>query len=298
MNNEINDKDINLLKTLFRLNEKKLLRQLRNRIGAMYPKRNTACTDDYLYFQGKSPITLVAHADTVFEDFSLTKRIPNQASKPIYYDRENQVMWSPEGLGADDRAGIFIILKILEAGLRPNILITTGEEKGGIGSYSFISDYKDFDIKPFGMLKKGTKYLLQLDRMGIDDSVFYSCGNSAFEDYVNSFGFQTQMGSFSDISILCPSLGVAGVNVSVGYCDEHSFLEHLFLKQTFKTIDKVIAMIKDSRSSAVYEYIERSMPDKKSVGSVGVCEICLDETQLIDYGSLGKICSKCMGGLF
>lgn len=43
-------------------------------------------------------------------------------------------MWSPQGLGADDRAGIFAIIQIIKSGLRPHIILTTDEEVGGVGA--------------------------------------------------------------------------------------------------------------------------------------------------------------------
>jgi DNA-directed RNA polymerase subunit RPC12/RpoP len=75
--------------------------------------------------------------------------------------------------------------------------------------------------------------------------VFYDCDNEDFEKYVEKFGFVTAYGSFTDICHLCPSWGVAGVNLSVGYRDEHTVSEVLFVGQLLDTIEKVKKMLSE-----------------------------------------------------
>ena len=41
---------------------------------------------------------------------------------------QKNVMISPDGLGADDRAGVFMIMNIVKAGFRPHVIFTTDEE--------------------------------------------------------------------------------------------------------------------------------------------------------------------------
>lgn len=155
-------------------------------------------------------------------------------------------MWSPDGLGADDRAGVFAILQIIRSGLKPHIIFTTEEERGGIGASKLAS----IDC-PFSDLR----YVIELDRRGSNDCVFYDCDNPQFTEYVESFGFEWNYGSFSDISILCPAWGVAGVNLSVGYRDEHSTSEILFVGQLLSTIEKVKVMLQEEEIPS-FEYIE------------------------------------------
>ena len=52
--------------------------------------------EDYLYVQGKDPVCLVAHMDIVYSN----------PSSQYCYDQEQKILWSPTGLGADDRAGV------------------------------------------------------------------------------------------------------------------------------------------------------------------------------------------------
>ena len=189
-----------------------------------YP--NVIDTQDYVFCEGDIPIALVAHLDTVFT------RIPQE----IFYDSKQGVMWSPDGLGADDRAGVFAILKIIQSGLKPHIIFTTDEEYGGIGASKLAALSCPF---------KDLKYMIELDRKGSDDCVFYDCDNGEFVEYIEKFGFVESMGTFSDISILCPAWGVAGVNLSIGYRDEHTPIEILFVGQMLSTIEKVKKMLQE-----------------------------------------------------
>jgi hypothetical protein len=181
-------------------------------------------TDKYIVAIGDIPIALVAHMDTVFK-----YPVDN-----MYYDQQKGVLWSPEGLGADDRAGIFAIIQIIKSGLRPSVILTTDEETGAKGAYSLASE-----PCPIPDLK----YMIQLDRRGTNDCVFYDCYNPTFINYVEQFGFVERWGTFSDISVLMPAWKICGVNLSVGYEDEHSVSEVLFIKPLFDTIAKVRTML-------------------------------------------------------
>lgn len=195
-------------------------------------------SSEYLIAVGDCPVGLVAHLDTVFQN----------PPKNIFYDRVKNVMWSPEGLGADDRAGVYAIIQILKAGYRPTVIFTTNEEKGCLGAVTLASNVAKCPTE--------LKYIIQLDRRGSNDCVFYDCANYKFDEYVESFGFVTNFGSFSDISEICPQWGIAGVNLSIGYYDEHSYIETLYIGQMLATIERVKKMLDVANSAPVFEYIE------------------------------------------
>lgn len=201
-------------------------------------------TKDFLFAKGDIPIALVAHMDTVF----------SFPPREIFYDSEKTTFWSPEGLGADDRAGVFAIIKIINSGLRPYVIFTTDEEIGGFGADA-ISEY----VKP-----EGLKYLIELDRQGENDCVFYQCDNRDFVDYVETFGFEEAIGTFSDISIICPQWKICGVNLSIGYKNEHSICEILNVQNMLKTINRVIRMLKEDNIPD-FEYVMKTFPEKKSI---------------------------------
>ena len=195
-------------------------------------------TPDYLLAVGDIPIALVAHLDTVFA-------YPTQE---VYYDRQKNVIFSPEGLGADDRAGVFAIIQIIRSGLRPSIILTTDEEKGVVGASKLSAIECPF---------KDLRYIIELDRRGANDCVFYDCDNKDFIEYIEEFGFAEAIGSFSDISMICPAWGVAGVNLSIGYRDEHSISEVLFVDHMMCTIRNVKKML-TQENIPYFTYIERT----------------------------------------
>ena len=109
----------------------------------------------------------------------------------------------------------------------------------------------------------GCKAIFQLDRRGSEDCVFYECGNPDFTKFVESYGFKTAYGSFSDISILAPAWGVAAANLSVGYYNEHMPIEYLRYDELENTILKVEHILDDAENMLSYSYIEKVYPKQQ-----------------------------------
>ena len=226
--------ELKTFEQLASLTQNSLKKVLSSFLKRHYPK--VIETKEYIYAEGEIPIALVAHMDTVF------KKPPSE----IFFDERHNVMFSPQGLGADDRAGVFAIIQIIRGGQKPHVIFTTDEEYGALGAM----ELSKLDC-PFTNLK----YIIQLDRRGSDDCVFYDCDNEDFVEYIESFGFTWNYGSFTDISELCPSWKIAGVNLSVGYRDEHSETEVLFVGQLLATINKVKKMLNAASEAPVFKYI-------------------------------------------
>ena len=229
----LKDNDLRTFEQLCALSQNAMHKTLNTYLKSKY--KRVVSTKEYIYAIGDIPIALVAHMDTVF---------PRPASE-VFYDRNKNVIWSPQGLGADDRAGIFAIIQIIRRGLRPHIIFTTDEEKGCLGADKLGRIKCPFD---------DLCYIIQLDRRGADDCVFYDCDNHDFVKYVEKFGFVEAIGSFTDICSICPEWKVAGVNLSIGYRDEHSINEVLFVGQMLNTIDKVCNMLQE-KDIPKFEYI-------------------------------------------
>jgi len=187
-----------------------------------YPtdKIHISLKGDYVYAEGTIPIMLVCHMDTVHR------------TKPenVFYDPQKKVAWCPEGIGGDDRCGVWSVLTILRHGFRPSVLFTNGEETGLIGARAFAKDFPS--LSHF-------KFMIELDRRGSEDCVFYQCGNKEFQTYIESFGFKTAIGSSSDIKALSPVFNRASVNLSIGYYNEHTLNEYVRLDEMQATTDKV-----------------------------------------------------------
>lgn len=235
----LSKKEVLLIETLINLKQDDTKQALSDFLNEYYD--NVVETPDYIYAEGDIPIALCAHLDTVWESYKGN-------AKHLYYDRYKECMWSPEGAGFDDKVGIFLIIKIITSGLKPCIILCCNEEIGGLGATELAKQSCPF---------KDLKYCIELDRMGSNDCVFYSCANDEFEDYIESFGFKTNYGSFSDISRLCPAWGIAGVNLSVGYMEEHSTNERLYVKSMLRTLSRVKRMLTVEKVP-FFEYIYAS----------------------------------------
>ena len=70
--------------------------------------------------------------------------------------------------------------------------------------------------------------------------MFYRCANKDFETYITGKGFKFAQGSFSDISLIAPELGIAAVNLSSGYYHAHTLHEYINRKELDETIGRVI----------------------------------------------------------
>lgn len=259
-------------------------------LKAKYDKVIT--TSDYILAIGDIPIALAAHLDTVF----------HSPVVDLYYDQKKGVMWSPQGLGADDRAGIFAIIQIIKDGYRPSIILTTDEEKGGLGAAA-LGEIEN----PI----KNLKYIIELDRRGTNDCVFYECNNQEFIKYIENFGFIESIGTFSDISFICPSWKVCGVNLSVGYEGEHRETEILHINVLMSTIDKVKAMLsekdipnfewQETLYSSWYNDYFRKINWKDVTQALTPCHKCKKQYNEIDLfpvemksGSIHLYCPECI----
>jgi hypothetical protein len=216
---------------LFKMNVPRLHSYLVEKLKPMYSKMEI-CTD-FIYAKGDIPIMLVAHMDTVHT------KVPR-------VEQDGDILWSSTGLGADDRAGVAAIMEILSTGLRPHVLFTDKEEIGGEGARVAASKLEAPDVN----------FIIELDRRGENDSVYYSNDNEDFQNYIDSFGFKFSYGSFSDISILCPRWKISGVNLSIGYYGAHTRNEFLDLGEWGSTVDKVIAIL-NAPLTEKYEYVAK-----------------------------------------
>lgn len=191
----------------------------------------------FLYCEGDIPVLMVAHLDTVH------KKLPEN----IFYDQEQKIMWSPEGIGGDDRCGVWSILEILDKGLLPSVVFTWNEECGALGASDFCTMLQPKDLSHINLA-------IEIDRRNNMDCVFYDLDSPEFEKYIEQFDYKTTWGSFSDISLICPHFGFAGVNLSSGYFEEHTLQEHIDITGMEYTIERVAKILQDSGIERRWEW--------------------------------------------
>ena len=171
-------------------------------------------------------VMLVAHID---------KSMTNNKIK-VLHDPKHNMFWSPDGLGADDRAGVYALLVAwhkIPAKERPFLLFCDEEERGCIGAKEASGDLLD-------MIKKEVLFMLEPDRRGHNDMIFYTDCSNKFKKFIKSFKFEHSFGSCSDISILSRDSGIAATNLSIGYYDQHSKYETLHGNVTEKNTGRMI----------------------------------------------------------
>lgn len=166
--------------------------------------------------EGYKPV-LCAHLDTVFGvEGSMKPERKVVLTKSGHWLGANFL-----GCGGDDRAGVISLLESLPKLVGPLMIVCTlGEERGCLGAMR---------VPP--ILLTNAAYMIQVDRRGTNDAVFYDVATEQFQLNVlrelvpHKFNFEH--GSFTDISVLCPAAGVCGVNLSAGYLHEHTPQERL-----------------------------------------------------------------------
>ena len=171
---------------------------------------------------GKDPKTLFScHVDTVHN--------ANEEPQNVFYDENFGHIFLDKGnsncLGADDGAGIYILLKMIEAKVPGGYIFHRGEERGGIGANAVLKDDKDF-LKKF-------KACIAFDRPRCDEVIITQGGTvCASEKYgkalaemlnkVGGFKYATSTrGVFTDSKVYRGVIGEC-INIGVGYENQHT----------------------------------------------------------------------------
>ena len=215
----------------------------------MYKGQIEANEGSYILVKGEAPILLVAHLDTVHD----------KCVRQICKTSNGNILMSPQGIGGDDRCGVYALAAIYEQSrVKPWLLFTCDEEIGGVGAARFCADHRSGGL-PDEL--DNMKIIIEIDRKGENDAVYYECDNPEFEAYITSKGFKTEFGSFSDISYVAPELGTAAVNLSSGYYNAHTLHEYINRKHLNATIKKVVEIVSDTVAPdfPTYEYRENEI---------------------------------------
>lgn len=190
----------------------------------------------FLYAKGTIPVLLVAHMDTVHKE--TCKKIVNKKGK----------LSSPQGIGGDDRCGVYIIAEIVKE-LHCSVLLCENEEIGCIGAKLFTETKYVKEL--------GVNYMVEFDRKGNNDAVYYSCDNKEFKEFVESAtAFKEAPGSYSDISKLMPAAHLAAVNLSSGYYNPHTIDEFVVFDEMRDIIDEAKNLI-TTECEHPFEYVEK-----------------------------------------
>lgn len=233
-----------------------LLDWLFDQLKELYDTENIAYFPRWAYFKGDSPVCLVAHLDTVHQTLV----------KEMYIEPEKQIIQSPQGIGGDDRCGVWIILKVLQSleegkGL-PSLFFSTDEECGSASTKLACEWIKEY----YPSAMDDVRFFIQLDRKNKEDSVYYNCDNKDFMKYINEYGFKTAAGSRTDICILCEQFDKAGVNLSCGFEGEHHVTEYVDVNTMLSTTEKVLKIIEEAQPDVIFDYSPKIKTYSSGVG--------------------------------
>ena len=206
-------------------------------------KLNMQCGDGWLYREGTFPVLLTAHMDTVHKE---------QCKRITYGKTKDGLSYctSPEGIGGDDRCGIYMAMQILEY-VDCSVLFCEDEEIGSVGAEKFIKT----DLCK--SLKGKFKYIIELDRANSDDAVFYHDGNKDFHNFILKEFWKQAKGSWSDICTLSPALEISSVNFSCGYYQAHTIKEYVVLEEMEKSINEIIILLQRTDVNAEpFKFVE------------------------------------------
>lgn len=212
--------------------------------GMVSTQWNITDNDNYWYYRGTNDILLVAHVDTVRK----------KQFKPLKLNTKNGMIRAENSiLGADDRAGCYAISELHNKyGSQCSILLTNYEEIGGIGVKQFIDD--------FPALLSDYRLFLELDRMGIDEFVYYSHQiPKNLRKSLESFNFNEEFGCYSDVQDLTDHYNIAHANLSIGYYGHHTSGEYLdILALDNLLIPRISEMIEYFESTGETYIVEKS----------------------------------------
>lgn len=155
-----------------------------------------------------------------------------------------------QGLGADDKNGIWIALKCLQTFDTIKVAFFREEETGCRGSAKATVAFFD-----------NCRFVIQCDRKGGKDFInriggMQICSEEFVKDAkIKDFGFKKETGMMTDVQKL-RNLGVkvSCCNISCGYYEPHSAREYTILPELKNTLAFVKSIIRNC--TKVYEYKE------------------------------------------
>ena len=196
-------------------------------------------------------------------------------------------------LGADDRAGVWIALKMIQGGTATpfNYAFFSGEEKGCIGSTLFANTEDLDEYTCFIGLDRAS-------RDGQQNCAIYGYDNDLLTSIFSDAGYVTSSGSYTDCSNLASNTDIACINLSIGYQHEHSTKETLNLALMEDTLDVMQSVIIPAGQPFIAKPIiqwDRRFWEHPidSISKPLCCDNCGEHTLLYEQEDGSVLCSIC-----
>ena len=190
---------------------------------------------------------LVAHIDQVQSIHSRDFQAIETKDIIFGYSPKNKQL---EGLGADDKNGVWICLKCLMKYENIKVSLFVSEEVGCIGSSKANMDFF-----------KDVRFVIQCDRRGSSDLITSICSTEiSSKEFIEAtgheaFGYHLEEGMMTDVLTLKENgLAVSCVNLSCGYYDPHSDHEFTIKKDLLNCLSFVENIIENCTGVYPHEY--------------------------------------------
>lgn len=157
---------------------------------------------------------------------------------------DNIVSADGDVLGADDGAGMWLLLEMIDAGVPGMYLFHRGEECGGIGSSGMARHHYDFLAqfdRAIAFDRKATHSIITHQRGGRCCSDAFALALAEHLSCDAYFMAPDDGGTFTDTANYTDDIGEC-TNVSVGYYNEHTANEKLDLNYLFALRTKCLAI--------------------------------------------------------
>lgn len=204
-------------------------------------------------------------------------------------------------LGADDTAGIYAALRMIDAGVKATFVFHRGEEIGGKGSTWLAKNHREW-VGTFN-------HCVALDRRGTQDIITHQgFGRCCSDEFAKELASALDMDHApSEHGIFTDSANYVGIipectNVSAGYQHEHTIQESLDTAYLEKLIDALIAVKWDSLG--VHAWTDNKWSIGESWASeawttwLDRCECCSTRThELFESPDNMLVCQDCLDWL-
>ena len=274
--------DIKKLEKLLRLNTHDQIVKDINKVAAKY---NIYTNKTFTIFSprqlGEDELVpcIVSHTDTVSKD------------KPQSFNLVKGVLTNPKGvLGADDRAGVYLIYEMMKRNTNAIFILTDLEEVGGIGAGDCADDQYFQDLAEYNI-----SCLLELDRENRDHCATYGYDNEALIGIFKEAGYKEEMGSYTDVASLSAKCDIACVNLSVGYYNQHTKKEYLVIEELAGTLTFVIDLPKElyGKQFNIEEDYLSSIYNFESGLDAVCCDVCGEHAPLYNVDNM-YMCDECL----
>ena len=236
--------------------------------------------------KAKTNILWSAHIDTMHNS------TPELITQEVFIDAFGTafVDQASDCLGADDGAGVFLMLEMIDANVEGTYIFHRGEERGGWGSSQIAELHADY-IKQF-------THAVAFDRRGNTSIITHQRGGRCASDDIGSaliklFGKDFQLdttGIYTDTAEYA-HLVPECLNISIGYNSEHTSNETLDTNHVLRMRDTILA----------YDWTRQSLPVSRKPAPLEIYSyfgahnrainddlLSYDDLMYMDYKSLLK----------